>query len=178
MTEREMNATEVVQSGKVKTAARILFIIGLVIAVDQITKYLAVSFLRQGSRITIIPGCFDLTLTFNKGVAFGLFSSIENDLLRHIILGSTTIVALAAVIYFFVKELSNSLSGQIAFAMIVGGAIGNLIDRVRLGQVVDFFLAYYDKYHWPVFNMADSCISVGVIILLLFNWKSEKKGQV
>ncbi|NMC63146.1 MAG: signal peptidase II [SAR324 cluster bacterium] len=175
MTKQDMIEVKSIQPKRGKTALRILVVIALVIVIDQITKYLAVSFLSQSNRINIIPGCFDLTLTFNKGVAFGLFSSIENNFLRHVILGITTIVALAAVIYFFMKELSDSLSGQIAFAMIVGGAIGNLLDRIRLGQVVDFFLAYYDEYHWPVFNMADSCISVGVALLLLFNWKSEKK---
>lgn len=168
-------------SGKVasnvrSSAFRIMGITLLVIALDQWSKYLAVSLLTIGVRIKILPGFFDLTLTFNKGVAFGLFAGISNDALRYTILGITTLIALSAIVYFFIKELSGSVSGQIAFAMIIGGALGNQIDRIRLGQVVDFFLAYYDRYHWPVFNVADSCISIGVVILLLFHSREKKTG--
>ena len=164
MTERKEN-----RGTKARVASGILAVTGVVVLLDQYTKYLAVSLLSPAERVKVIPGFFDLTLTFNKGVAFGLFSSIDNDVVRYAVLGVTTVVALGAVLYFFLKELSDALSGQFAFALIVGGAMGNIIDRVRLGAVVDFFLAYYQEYHWPVFNLADSCISVGVAILLLFH---------
>lgn len=147
----------------------------LVLVADQITKQLALRYLEIGSRICIIPGFFDLTLTFNKGVAFGVFSDIHNDFLRQAILAVTTVVALVAVLYFIRSEMGGKLSGQIALALILGGAIGNVIDRMWLGQVVDFFLAYYKLYQWPVFNLADSCISVGVVILLIFGTKTSKK---
>lgn len=152
-----------------KTLFRVFLMTLVVVVLDQTSKLAAVSHIARGERIEIVPGLFDLTLTYNKGAAFGMFSGIADGTLRHILLSVTTLIALGAVFYFFVKELASNLTGQVAFALILGGAIGNVIDRVRLGEVIDFFLAYYQQYHWPVFNMADSCISIGVVILLLFH---------
>ena len=153
----------------VKGIFRILILAAIVSAIDQFSKELAISYLSVGERINIIPGCFDITLTFNKGVAFGLFSNITSDFVRLAVLSLTTIIALSAVVYFFVFEFAGTLSGELALAMILGGAVGNIIDRVQLGHVIDFFLAYYRQYSWPVFNVADSAISVGVLVLLLFH---------
>ena len=152
---------------------RILLVAAIVAALDQFTKELAVSSLSAGERITVLPGFFDITLTFNKGVAFGLFSNISDDFLRIIVLSFTTLIALGAVGYFYVFEFAGTLSGELALAMILGGAVGNIIDRVQLGHVIDFFLAYYQDYSWPVFNVADSAISLGVVILLFFHSKKD-----
>lgn len=155
-------------------ALRVIAATLLVIALDQYSKSFIQATIEPGERIPIISGFFDITLTYNKGVAFGLLSDISSNLLRYTFLGLTTVLALCAVVYFFVKELSGSLSGQLAFSLIVGGALGNIIDRVRLGHVVDFLLAYYKSYHWPVFNVADSCISIGVVILIIFHSAARK----
>ncbi len=155
-------------------AFRVIAATLLVIAVDQYSKSVVQENIELGERIGVIPGFFDITLTCNKGVAFGLFSDISSNFLRYMVLGLTTLIALAAVVYFFIKELSGSISGQIAFSLIVGGAVGNIIDRLWLGHVVDFLLVYYKTHPWPVFNVADSCITTGVAILLLFHTGSRK----
>jgi signal peptidase II len=137
----------------------------LVVLLDQYTKELVMVYCVYGSDCSVIPGFFDISLTFNRGAAFGIFSNLQ-DGMRQIVLGATTILALTVVAYFLLYEYCNDRIGQLALAMVVGGALGNIIDRVTLGMVIDFFDVYVGPYHWPAFNIADSCICVAVVILL------------
>jgi signal peptidase II len=151
-----------------------LIIIGMTI-LDQITKKIAVKYIVEGQQIEIIQGMFNLTLSYNKGAAFGLFANIENNAVRLLFLWGASIVALILVIYMFFYEYRQDNLGKFALSLIMGGAIGNIIDRLYLGRVVDFLDFYYRSYHWPAFNVADSSICIGVTILVLFrSWSSVK----
>jgi len=144
----------------------------LVVTVDQLTKKLAIRVLRDaGQSITIIPDLLSLTYTENKGVAFGMEFAPAGMLL--LLTGVITIIVL---VYVILSKNRTTLF-LVPFALIVGGGIGNMIDRVILGRVVDFI--YFDLYHgkifgtyislWPIFNVADSAISIGACMLILFH---------
>ena len=136
-----------------------------VVALDQWTKLLVLRSFQPGEIRPVIEGFFNLTLAFNKGVAFGLFADFS-DGLRYALLGGTAALAIGAVLYFFKREYAHDPVGRAALVLVLGGAVGNIIDRVRLGMVVDFFDFYLGEYHYPAFNIADSAICVGVVVLI------------
>ncbi len=149
-------------------------LIAVVIATDQATKKLAVRFLRDAAQsITIIPELFTLTYAENKGVAFGVEFAPPLVLLL-----LTGLITLAVVVYV-IRSNNRTPLFLLPFALIVGGGIGNMIDRVSIGHVVDFL--YFDLYHghlfgiwlslWPIFNVADSAITIGACMLILFHNK-------
>ncbi len=151
-----------------------LILIGaVVVLLDQVTKYLVVQYLSQ--RVVIIPGFLDLVSVYNRGVAFGMFNSSQ-CIFRTTLL---TVLSIAVfVILFFLYLFSKDMTrlSMVALSMIMGGAVGNVIDRIRLGYVVDFIDAYVKSAHWPAFNVADSAITVGAILLaidLLFAGKKQ-----
>ena len=135
-----------------------------VIALDQLTKYLVVQRFRLHESVQVIAGFFDLTYVRNPGAAFGFLAGAQG-MWRGIFFITVSIVALAVIIVL-VRQTRDRLS-LIALALIGGGAVGNLIDRVRFGEVVDFIDWYYRTYHWPTFNIADSAISFGVGLLAI-----------
>lgn len=126
----------------------------LIAAVDQAVK-LAVLALRP--RISVIPGFFDLRFGTNTGAAFGLFQGFP---LGVTVLGGVILVALLTYLARM-AHVATPLE-RTGLALLLGGAIGNLVDRVRLGYVVDYLDLYLGQYHWPTFNLADSAISIGV----------------
>ena len=135
-----------------------------VIALDQLTKYLVVQRFRLHESMRLIPGFFDLTYVRNPGAAFGFLAGAQG-MWRSIFFITVSIVALA-VISVLVRQTRERLP-PIALALIGGGAVGNLIDRIRFGEVVDFIDWYYRTFHWPTFNIADSAISLGVGLLAI-----------
>lgn len=139
-------------------------IAGITVLLDQISKYLVIKYIPRYSTIKIIPGFFDLTHVRNKGAAFGILAGAQGTW-RSVFFIVVTLVALA-VIAFLIKRAQERPS-LIAFSLIGGGAVGNLIDRLRFGEVVDFIEWYYRSYHWPTFNIADTAISVGVGLLAI-----------
>ena len=136
-----------------------------VFLLDYVSKYYALRSLHHQYAYEAIPGFFNLTLTFNKGVAFGMFSQLE-DWLRISALSASTLVALAVLGWVYKRYGAQSLWIVAALGMIAGGAIGNLLDRIRYGAVIDFLDFYVGTVHWPAFNIADSGICVGVLILI------------
>jgi signal peptidase II len=134
--------------------------------IDQIVKIVVLSFFYEGQILPVIPKFFNLILTYNPGVAFGVFSGIDSDTNRYIVLAITTSIALTAVFIFACGEIGKCVRGKVALALIVGGAIGNMVDRIRIGKVVDYLDFYWGNYHYPAFNFADSCIFIAVVILL------------
>ena len=136
--------------------------VGLVlVAVDQMTKFLVEGGMRVGLEVTILPGLFSLTRVHNTGVAFGMAQG--NNLLTGF---------LALVILIFAGWMAREWDWRVRWVQVVaglvaGGAVGNLIDRVRLGYVLDFIDFHYGAWSWPAFNVADAAISVGVGCLLL-----------
>lgn len=135
----------------------------LIVLLDQITKVIAQIFLPVSGSISVIPGIFHLTLVENPGVAFGLFAKLGNGLVFLIV------ICLVAIVIYLRKMRHLHWLERLPLAMILGGAAGNLIDRIRLGHVVDFL----DFRIWPVFNLADSFITVGVCVFLLCSFRKR-----
>jgi len=136
-------------------------VIVLVLVVDHLTKTWTTASFRPGQTVVLIPGFFNLTYVQNTGVAFGLFKG------QGLLVG--LFVAVIAVASFYYSREVNWAAWQpnLVGGCLVGGALGNLIDRVRLGYVVDFFDIHAGAYEWPVFNVADSliCIAVAWIVV-------------
>ena len=139
-------------------------IIGPILIFDQATKYLVEKHVRLYETITVVPGFFNLTHVRNKGAAFGILADVPG-LWRSLFFISVTVVAVA-VIGFLIRTTKERLH-IIAFSLIAGGAVGNLIDRLRYTEVVDFIQWYVKDHYWPSFNIADSAISVGVTLLVV-----------
>jgi len=147
------------------TVRLLLAVVACIVGLDQLTKAMVLDSFTPGEIREVVPGFFNLTLHFNPGVAFGMFADLE-DSLRVLVLTVTTVLALALVFYFLVTEYRYDRGGQFALALVLGGAMGNIIDRIRIGEVVDFLDFYIGTVHWPAFNVADSAICVGVTILI------------
>jgi signal peptidase II len=139
-------------------------IIGVVLVLDQFTKYLVEKSIRMYDVIPVLPGFFNLTHVRNKGAAFSLFSTMPNGF-RSAFFITVTLVAVAALAVLISKTGERLLVA--AFSLIAGGAVGNVIDRIRFGEVVDFIQWYYRSFYWPSFNVADSAISIGVGLLVI-----------
>lgn len=145
----------------IKDNYKILVATILVVAViDQATKGLIVASMPLNSGFEVIAGFFDIVHFRNTGAAFSLFS--EGGAMKSVFLVLTSVAALV-IIAFLIKDEKRRLS-VIAFSLIAGGAAGNLIDRVRLGYVVDFLFFSIAGYHWPAFNVADSAITIGAAL--------------
>ena len=130
-------------------------------ALDQLTKHLVVSHIDKFTRIHVIPGFFDLTYITNPGAAFGIFAGKGYMLL------AVSVLVFVLLILFF-RVITEGWSERIlAVSLILSGIVGNSIDRVFRGEVVDFLRVYYKNWEWPSFNVADSCICVGVFIYIL-----------
>ena len=146
----------------------------LVLVLDQWTKYLALSKLKYGETIAVIDGLFNFTLVYNPGAAFGMFGNLP-ETQRQIVLTVVSVLALCVVFWYLRGEAKGDPYSQVALMGILGGAIGNIIDRFRFDAVVDFLDFYYQSYHWPAFNIADSAISVGVAVLVLRMFITERR---
>lgn len=144
----------------------IALVAAITIVIDQISKQLILNAFQPGEVMPVIPGVFSLTLTFNFGAAFGLWSNLPPGW-RELALGASITLALLVLVYFLKHSAQRSILSQTSLAMVLGGALGNVIDRFRHGYVVDFLDAYWGNHHWPAFNVADSAIVVGVAIVVL-----------
>jgi len=151
-----------------------LWVSGLVIIVDMVTKSFVSAHLTLNQPLAVFPG-FNLTLMHNTGAAFS-FLSDASGWQRWFF----TLVALAVSsgIVLWLKRLSaTQVWLAVALGMILGGALGNVYDRVTLGYVVDFIQVYYDHWYWPAFNVADSAISVGAVILVIDSIRSHQQHK-
>jgi signal peptidase II len=151
----------------------------LVIALDQVTKLAVIRALRPFDAIPVIPGFFNLVHVRNPGIAFGLLSQLGTAW-SAFILSAVTTAAIILLILWFGRLRDDDRRTAFGLSLIIGGAVGNLIDRVRLGEVVDFLDFYMGSFHWPAFNVADSAVTVGTIWLalsILFE-KSAKKQRI
>lgn len=147
----------------------------VIVILDQITKTLVMHAMSVHESIPIIAGFFNLTYIRNPGAAFGMFAT-TNSAFRLIFFVGTSIFALGLLGTIFYRMHPADVWGQLSVSGIVGGAIGNLLDRLRYGEVVDFLDFYFGGYHWPAFNVADSAISVGVVSLLIL-FAMDTKGE-
>jgi signal peptidase II len=143
---------------------RVLAIGAIIVVLDQTSKVAVLKYLAPGVHIEVVKGFATLTLVMNPGLAFGLLGSVPPGWRWVVVLLSiTALVVLARVALRVLPE--GTWIDHLAIAFIFGGAIGNLIDRTRFGAVVDFVDLHLYGYHWPAFNIADSAITVGVILL-------------
>jgi len=145
----------------------IIIIIGLV--ADRLTKWWALKDLANGKSIEIIPDFFSFSYLENRGAAFGIFQNML------IILVIITACVLIGLVYYLIKYKPKSKLLRVSFAMIICGAIGNLIDRVNYNFVVDFILVHYKQHNFPTFNVADIFVVVGTMLLALCIIKEEEE---
>ncbi len=137
----------------------------LVVVLDRLSKWLVATNINLHESISILPGFFRLTHVRNSGAAFGLFAESSSEW-KVAILILFSILALAVVSALLWKNSHSMTTTGVGLALILGGAIGNLWDRLLTGQVVDFLDFYVGSYHWPAFNVADSAIVVGALLLV------------
>ena len=151
-----------------------LIAIPLVVSLDQLSKHMIINALHLPDVITV-TSFFDFLLTYNRGVSFGLFPADG-------ILGKVILLSLACVLVLwllFCLWKSPSKLESISYGLIIGGAVGNIIDRLYCGAVIDFLHFHYNNYSFPIFNIADSAITIGVgLILLQQAWHFVKNKQV
>ena len=137
---------------------------GSVIVLDQVTKFLAETLLTFHQPVPVLPS-FNLLLTYNTGAAFSFLAG-AGGWQRWFFLGLGSLVSIGLIVWLRrLKPTETRLAT--ALALILGGAIGNLIDRAWLGQVIDFIQLYYQHWYWPAFNLADSAITLGAALLVL-----------
>ena len=159
-----------VQFGKL----RYLYVSLGVVVLDQWTKWLVELHLPHHAAHPVIPGFLNLTHVRNTGVAFGLFAS-EGGKSGTLLLTLLGLAALTAVgLYFWYAPPGDRLL-LVALSLVVGGAIGNLIDRVSSGAVTDFIDVYVGTHHWPSFNVADSAISIGIVLMAIDSFRARKE---
>lgn len=137
----------------------------LVVLSDQLTKAWILATLKLHEGFSLIDGLFNIVHVRNPGAAFGFLAGAP-PLFRYIFFIAVTLAAILLIFYYLRVSRIQESSLILALAFILAGAVGNLIDRVRFGEVVDFFDVYIGSYHWPAFNVADSAISVGAVILI------------
>lgn len=143
----------------------------IIIGLDQISKQLIESSLLVHETVPIFPS-FNLTLAYNEGAAFS-FLSDQGGWQRWFFAGLATIVS--GLLIGWLKQLTQQERLiAISLSLIIGGAIGNLIDRILFGHVIDFLDLYYGQWHWPAFNIADSAIFIGVVLMLLDAFLTRK----
>lgn len=149
-----------------KKNALYLLVAALLVVADQVTKTIVARTVDLYESVPVIKGFFNITRIHNRGAIFGTFSQTDNTLV-FALLTAASIAALAFVIYFFVKTPSSDVLMKVALTLIMAGAFGNQFDRLVRGHVVDFLDFYVGTAHWPFFNVADSCISVGAVLMLV-----------
>jgi signal peptidase II len=142
-----------------------------VLALDLVTKAIVLSNMEPYRSIPVIPGLFDLTFVQNPGGVFGVFKGMDSTW-RSVLFTVVPVAAILLITAYARHVPPDHRITQSSLAMILGGAVGNLIDRVRLGYVVDFVDVHWRGWHWPAFNVADAAICVGVGLLMLETLRS------
>jgi signal peptidase II len=146
---------------------RVAIIAAVIAVLDQLTKWLVVRYISPSEVVSIIDGYFQFVNWHNTGAAWGVFRDYN------IVLAIISVVTILGL-YFFRHSfgIEKPVAGW-ALGFIAGGIIGNVVDRLRLGHVVDFLDVYVGPRHWPAFNIADSAICVGVVLYILVSWNKE-----
>lgn len=145
---------------------RLLSIAALVAGIDQVVKAAVTSRLDLFQVIVIVPGLVNLTYIRNPGAAFGLLSGVNPSVTYPLFVGATAL-AIAALGYLYMTTPPWRTWTRWGTACVLGGAVGNLIDRLRFREVIDFIDLYWGPHHWPAFNVADSAITIGVALIVL-----------
>jgi signal peptidase II len=146
-----------------------------VTVLDQLVKAAVDRFLALHESRVVVDGLIHLTYVRNRGAAFGILSEAELPY-QSLLFSLVSAVALLAIAAYAWRLPPASRLPRLALSLVIGGAVGNLIDRIRLGYVIDFVDVFWKSYHWPAFNLADSAISVGVVLLVLDLLRSPQGG--
>jgi len=152
-----------------------LLVMAAIVLLDQGTKAIVVRSLDLHQYLPLVDGLLSLSHVRNRGAAFGLLSDWEVPF-QSGVLAALGVAALLAIAFYFVRLPASARLPRLALALVLGGAVGNLIDRLRLGYVVDFVHVYWRQHQWPDFNVADSAITVGVTLLVLDVLRSPGRG--
>jgi signal peptidase II len=153
----------------------LLLVVGTLL-LDRWTKAWIQKEFDLNDSASVIDGFFNITYVQNTGVAFGIFSSITSPAKSLLLSVFTAFAAIVVVAYSLRSPTRNRLL-QTALALILGGALGNLYDRIAYGYVVDFLELYVATYHWPAFNIADSAITIGVVLMAIEIIRNEAPGR-
>jgi signal peptidase II len=148
-----------------------------VIFLDRLTKLAIVQSLRLGEGAPVVPGFFDIVFVLNPGAAFGFMATLS-DRVRNPLFILISLLAVILIVFYHTRYLRSQHLVSVALGLVLGGALGNLIDRLYYGMVVDFLDVHVGPYHWPAFNVADSAISIGVglmILDMLLDWRRERR---
>jgi signal peptidase II len=147
----------------------LLIIFILIVSLDQWTKHTIQQKLPLHRAVEVIPGFFNLTHVRNTGGAFGIFGGNRGGL-SSLMFVMVSLIAIGAILVLFIKVKEDEKNLALSFSLVLSGATGNLIDRLRYGEVIDFLEFYVSSFYWPSFNIADSaiCIGVGFMALELF----------
>ena len=153
------------------------FLIALTVFIlDRLTKWLVIRHIVLEDNVPVIPGFFRLTHLENPGAAFSLFADSPSALRTGLLIAvSVTALAVVALLLWFRRNTFNFTT--VALALIMGGALGNLWDRLSDGKVTDFLDFYIGAHHWPPFNLADSAIVIGALLLMLRMLRTEKHAE-
>jgi len=150
-----------------------LWLSGLVVVLDQVSKWVMVSWLSLYETVAVFP-YFNLTMAHNTGAAFSFLAG-AGGWQRWFFIGLTSVISI--VLFIWLKKLSTQAKLEaISISLILGGAIGNVIDRIYFGYVIDFLDVYVGSYHWPAFNIADSAICVGAALLIIDSFISKPES--
>ena len=153
-----------------------VLLVAATLVLDRWTKALIQNRFDLNDSVPVIDGLFNITYVRNTGVAFGIFSSISSPA-KSVMLSIFTAFAAIVVVTYSVRSPARNRLLQTALALILGGALGNLYDRLAYGYVVDFLEFYVRAYHWPSFNVADTAISVGVLLLAIEIIRNETPSR-
>jgi signal peptidase II len=153
-----------------------LVVSALVVALDQLTKMLVDHYMSLHESWLVVEGVLRLTYVQNRGAAFGILSDADLPY-QSVLFAVVSLAALGAIAAYAWRLPARNRLPQTALALIMGGALGNLIDRGRLGYVIDFVDAYWGPHHWPAFNVADSAISIGVVLLVIDILRQPQAGE-
>ena len=152
----------------------------LVVAMDQLAKIYIHTHFALGDTIPVINNYFNITYVRNMGAAFGIFSD-SAETFRHLFFLAIPVIAVIVIVFFIYGLPENELAQIISLSLIAGGAVGNYVDRIEYGYVIDFLDVHIRNiYSWPVFNIADSAIVVGVTVLsllMIFEYFEERKSK-
>ena len=159
---------------KSNNALKWLILSAAIIFFDWLSKAWALSTLTYQQSVEVIPGFWNWTLVHNRGAAFSFLAQAGG---WQQWLFSALAVIISVVCVLMLKNADRcDWQTALPLALIIGGALGNLIDRIRFGYVIDFVHWYYGSFHWPVFNLADSAISIAAVLLIVLSFKTEKKA--
>lgn len=158
---------------KSRSSFSYLTITGAVVILDQLTKYWAATVLRSGGEVVAVAGLMNFNYTENSGIAFGLL----NEGSVKWVLVTVSLAAISVVMFYLMRSAKSGRLLSIALALLAGGISGNLVDRIRMGSVIDFIEVYYRDYSWPVFNIADTTITIGATLLALDLFVASRQGK-